>query len=234
VTCGLDHIRQPKDGAPLHGRLPATPARLLSHGEDWSGDAPILFCEAEIVQASQGREAFRLHRRIESPIGGTSLSIVDRVENCGLTSWPQAMLYHFNLGYPAISDGSQVAVNDRELGDPVALNDPNAAPDVACVPAPTGPSATCTVTTPSEAEPLRVAWTFSSPTLPYLQVWRDMRPRAGVLAVEPCTSDRRADGTSGTERPLEPGEQRSYSVEVRFSGHPAPFGGPSDRSLQPG
>jgi hypothetical protein len=221
MTCGLDHIRQPRDGAPLHGRLPSTPARLLSRGEDWSGDRPTLFCEAEIIQASHGREAFRLLRRIESPIGGTSLSIVDRVENCGTTAWPQAMLYHFNLGYPAIADGSCVAVDGMQLGGPVLLDDPRAAPDVVCVAVRQGPFATCTVTTPSEAGPLEVALRFSSPTLPYLQVWRDLRPRAGVLAIEPCTSDRFADGTSDVERALEPGEQRVYSVEVQFSGHPA-------------
>ena len=30
VTCGLDHIRQPADGHPLHGRLPFTPARVTA------------------------------------------------------------------------------------------------------------------------------------------------------------------------------------------------------------
>ena len=33
VTCGLEHIRQPIDGHPLHGRLPFTPARVTGHGE---------------------------------------------------------------------------------------------------------------------------------------------------------------------------------------------------------
>ena len=47
VTCGLDHIGFPEGGQPLHGRLPFTPARLLSYGEDWERDEPILFCEGE-------------------------------------------------------------------------------------------------------------------------------------------------------------------------------------------
>ena len=221
MTCGLDHIRQPRDGAPLHGRLPSTPARLLSHGEDWRGDRPTLFCEAEIIQGSYGREAFRLLRRIESPIGGTSLRIVDRVENCGTTAWPQAMLYHINGGDPPSADGTCVAVNGRSIGDPVLLDNPRAAPGAVCVASTRDPLATCTVTTPSEAGPLEVALRYSSATLPYLQVWRDLRPRAGILAIEPCTSDRLADGTSDAERPLEPGEQRAYSVEIQFSGPPA-------------
>jgi len=38
VTCGLDHIRQPLDSHPMHGRLPFTPARVTAYGEDWERD----------------------------------------------------------------------------------------------------------------------------------------------------------------------------------------------------
>jgi hypothetical protein len=59
VTCGLDHIRQPRDGQPLHGRLPFTPQRLLGYGEDWERGEPVLFCEGEVVQARLGGEHLR-------------------------------------------------------------------------------------------------------------------------------------------------------------------------------
>lgn len=55
-------------------------------------------------------------------------------------------------------------------------------------------------------------------TSPHLQIWRDLRPRAGILAIEPCTSDRRSDGISGPEPMLESGARRSYGVEVGFAG----------------
>jgi hypothetical protein len=35
---------------------------------------------------------------------------------------------------------------------------------------------------------LRIAFTFRTDTLPYLQIWHDFRPYAGVPGVEPCTS----------------------------------------------
>ncbi|MGV3652398.1 MAG: DUF4432 family protein, partial [Devosia sp.] len=63
VTCGLDHIRQPKDGHPLHGRLPFTPARLIAAGEDWDREVPVLYCEGEVTQARHGGEVLRLRRR---------------------------------------------------------------------------------------------------------------------------------------------------------------------------
>src|SRR4051794_10662604 len=83
VTCGLDHIRQPASGQPMHGRLPFTPARVLAQGEDWERDDPTLFCEAEVVQARYGGECLRLRRRIEAPVAGAGFRIVDTIENLG-------------------------------------------------------------------------------------------------------------------------------------------------------
>jgi hypothetical protein len=91
VTGGLDHIRQPADDHPLHGRLPFTPARLLSYGEDWDAAEPVLFCDGEVIQARYGGEALRLRRRIEAPIGGGEIRIEDTVESLGAERCPQAM-----------------------------------------------------------------------------------------------------------------------------------------------
>ncbi len=96
VTGGLDHIRQPANGQPLHGRLPFSPARVTAYGEDWEHD--VLFCEGEVTQARHGGEALRLTRRIEAPIGGTSLTILDTVEN---------------LGLPAVAAGESLSFQSR-------------------------------------------------------------------------------------------------------------------------
>ena len=96
MTGGFEHIRQPKDGHPLHGSLPFTPATLTASGE---ADG-VLFCEGEVRQPG-----FRLRRRIEAPIGGNSLAITDTVENLAATPQHQASLYHFNIGQPALPTG---------------------------------------------------------------------------------------------------------------------------------
>jgi hypothetical protein len=59
---------------------------------------------------------------------------------------------------------------------------------------------------------------FDTTTLPWLQTWLDRRPGMYVLGVEPCTSDRRLDGTSADELPLAPGERRRYALELTFAG----------------
>lgn len=221
VTCGLDHVRQPKAGHPLHGRLPYTPARLTAYGEDWEAEEPLLYCEGEMVQARFGGEALRLRRRIEAPIGGGLIRIRDEVQNLGPADQAQAMLYHFNLGYPAIADGTIVAMAGATLAGPLGFAD--AGPAVPrCFSAGAGPEAVCTVLTPTAAggKSFEMRFGFGTDSLPQLQVWSDMRPRSGVLAIEPCTSPRLADGTSGAEFSLAPGERRRYSLTVSLRGTP--------------
>lgn len=224
VTCGLDHVRQPKAGHPLHGRLPFTPARLTAYGEDWEADEPLLYCEGEMVQARYGGEALRLKRRIEAPIGGGLIRIRDEVQNLGPADQAQAMLYHFNLGYPAIADGTIVAMAGATLAGPLGLADAAGPAVPRCFPAGFAPEAVCTVLMPTTGgKSFEIRFSFATDSLPHLQVWSDMRPRAGVLAIEPCTSPLLADGTSGAEASLAPGERRRYSLSIAMNGVPGPI-----------
>ena len=209
VTGGLDHIRQPANGQPLHGRLPFSPARVSAYGEDW--ERGVLICEGEVTQWLNGAEALRLKRRIEAPIGGTSFTILDAVENLGPRAWPQAMLYHFNLGYPAIADGTIVEMGGERLLGPLKVPDTATVSESNCRPGRGG----CTVTTPGMGV-VRFRW--SAETLPHLQLWHDLAPGVCVLGVEPCTSERREGAVSGEEKILAPGEVREYRVEVSIEG----------------
>jgi hypothetical protein len=223
VTCGLDHIRQPANGHPLHGRLPFTPARLTAYGEDWEGNEPVLFCEGEVVQARIGGEALRLRRRIEAPIGGATIRIRDQVENLGAEPSPQAMLYHFNLGFPAVAPGSVVRLGDKIVLGPVAMPDSGEPRPAVTFPVAGRSAAAATVTTPAgQGGSLDVTFVFDGTPLPHLQLWHDLRPRIGILAIEPCTSARNSDGRSAAEPTLQSGERRSYAVEVKIAGEAGP------------
>jgi len=212
VTCGLDHIRQPVDGHPLHGRMPFTPARVTAHGEDWNRDEPVLFCEGEVMQFRFQGEALRLRRRIEVPIGGNVIRIRDEVTNLAAGPTPQASLYHFNLGYPAITPGSVVHLGATRLFEVTALPDPDDRTESVSFPAGDGGRAVCTVSTPATGDRggLSIAFTFGTATLPHLQLWHDFRSHACVLGIEPCTSAR----TDGVERILQPGEARHFELDV--------------------
>ena len=201
VTGGLEHIRQPANGHPLHGTLPFTPATLSASG----ATEQALFCEGEVNQPG-----FRLRRRIEAALGGRSLSIVDVVENVGEAPKRQASLYHFNVGRPTLASGTVVNQGPHRRLGPLTV--PDAPLGSVSYPVSDG-GAQCTVLTPR----LEVTFTWNGATLPHLQLWGDLSPHKGVLSIEPCTSERRNGGLSGEEKPLAPGATRRYALEVSFA-----------------
>jgi hypothetical protein len=213
VTCGLDHIRQPIEGHPMHGRLPFTPARVTACGEDWERGEPLLFCEGETMQFRFGSEALRLRRRIEVPVGGNLLRIRDAITNLGNAEVLQASLYHINFGYPALAAGSTVMLGTRKLVEVQALPDASSDSESVSYPA-DGAMAVCKLVTPlGNGETLEITVGFATETLPHLQLWHDLRPHACVLAIEPCTSSK----VNGVEKMLHAGETRAYAVDISFA-----------------
>lgn len=218
VTCGLDHIRQPRNGRPLHGHLPHTPARLLAYGEDWEASKPVIYCEGELHQWRYGAETFLLRRRIEAPIGGSSIHISDRIENIGPEPCPLALLYHFNLGYPGIAAGTTVTLNDQLLLGLPRFPDQTPVPEASVYPSAGTDIAHCVVTTPTEGAGFReVHFRWPSQALPYLQLWRDLRPNYGVLSIEPCNSGRLRDGSNEPLSMLLPGERTTFTLDLAIS-----------------
>ncbi|NDA45740.1 MAG: DUF4432 family protein [Alphaproteobacteria bacterium] len=215
VTCGLDHVRGPKDGKPLHGRGTFTPARLLSYGEDWDNATPLLYCTGEIDQAIHLGESLRLTRRIEAPIGGTSLKYIDRVTNLGPETQEHQLLYHINFGWPALSEGSILSLNSHQILPPFEIVRSGGARSTVSFPASSQNQAEAILTFPSLAG--KVSLRFHTDTLPILQVWRDPRAQRHVMALEPCSSDRDAQGASVAPIILAPGESRDYCLEMTFA-----------------
>jgi hypothetical protein len=129
ATCGLDHALAPAASSaaryiypgidqidhPLHGRISQVPARLLAYGERWEGDACTLFAEAAVEQAAVFGENLVLTRRIEATVGGTAISIEDRVENRGFRPTPHMLLYHFNFGWPLLDRGVEFLAPIRAI-----------------------------------------------------------------------------------------------------------------------
>ena len=225
MTCGLEHIRQPADGHPLHGRLPMTPARVIAAGEDWQHTPPIVYAQGEAVQSRLGGETLRLERRIEAVIGACELRLTDTVTNEGNRPQHHDLLYHFNFGYPGITSGSTVELDGTPLLGPIRLPDDNADSTVRCVSTIASSHARCVLRTPMKnGAILYVTLAFDTTTLPFLQVWQDLRPRCGLLAIEPCTSAWESGGFSAPGPLLAPGEQRRYSLTLHCDLQPAPPG----------
>ena len=121
VTCGLDHTLfggqydasnyryPPKETIRhgLHGRVANIPARLVGYGRAWDGDQAVLWAEGEVRQAAVFGEHLVLRRRIEADLGGNEIRLVDTVVNSGFVPTPHMFLYHCNLGWPLLDEGSE-------------------------------------------------------------------------------------------------------------------------------
>ncbi|AWB50530.1 DUF4432 domain-containing protein (plasmid) [Gemmobacter aquarius] len=121
ATCGLDHILGPEEVDAssydyprrntvrhgLHGRVGAIPARLTGYGERWEGDRCILWAEGVVTQAAVFGEVLELHRQIEADLGGNDIRLTDRVVNAGFSRTPHMMMYHVNIGWPLLDEGSR-------------------------------------------------------------------------------------------------------------------------------
>ena len=121
TTCGIDHaLFMAEDTAAqyhyppkqtetfgLHGRVSNRPARLVGYGERWDGDTCTLWAEGETLQATVFGEQLVLRRRIEAVVGESCLHIHDVVENVGHDVTPHMLLYHVNVGFPVVDEGSR-------------------------------------------------------------------------------------------------------------------------------
>ena len=121
VSAGLDHtlfggeVDASQYGYPprqvvrhgLHGRVANIPARLLGYGERWEGGRCVLWAEGEVRQAAIFAENLVLRRRIEADLGGTEIRLTDTVVNAGFDRTPHMFLYHVNVGWPLLAEGTR-------------------------------------------------------------------------------------------------------------------------------
>ena len=121
-SCGLDHIHAPERdtaeefhhpprptiGHTLHGRIAYTPAKLLGYGTRWVNGALVLYAEAEIRQATVFGEHLVLTRKVEVPAGTNTFRMHDEVRNAGFDTTPHAYLWHINIGWPLLAEGSEL------------------------------------------------------------------------------------------------------------------------------
>jgi len=241
ATGGLDHVTFPEtadppnpdfpakltNDYPLHGRLSGEPATLVGYGETWHDGECTLWAEGVVRQTSVFGEVLELRRRIECPVGTTELHLHDTVTNLDYSPSPHMMLYHVNLGFPLIADGSHLIV-DREsvtsrddfsmegwdrFGPPMR----GATEQVVEIRPRVGPDGRVLATVVNADEDLAVYEHYRAETLPYLFLWRMLGEGTYVVGLEPCTNSvaGRRDARAKSELTvLEPGESREYDLFI--------------------
>jgi hypothetical protein len=241
VTGGLDTYGQPAsdEGVEygLHGRATSLAARGLSWDADWDGDEYVLRARGRMKQVSFHGEHLQLTRTITAKLGENRFAIHDVVEN--LAGRPEAhmILYHFNIGFPLLDEGSvldvkvnrtdglddraqAIAEHAREVQGPVyGYQEEVVVHDVQ--PDSDGwVSARMLNPGFQGGRGLALTIRYRKDELPFLWQWRNFRERAYVMGIEPGNADMRGRAYNrehGTLPILATGERREYHLEVEAS-----------------
>jgi hypothetical protein len=241
TSCGLDHaLFMAEDTAEqyhyppkqtesygLHGRVSNRPARLSGYGERWEGDECVLYAEGEVLQASVFGEQLLLRRRVEARLGESRLFVQDEVVNVGHDRTPHMLLYHVNVGWPVVDEGSELLVPATA----VEARGDHAVDGYEVLAAPASGYVEQVFEHEVAAEAgehvpvgivnrrlgLGAYEVFRRDQLPHHFVWRMLGEGTYVVGIEPCTNrvagklDARARGELIE---LEAGESRSYELEL--------------------
>lgn len=241
TTCGLDHFgpagRDGDEELGLHGRVDNTPAERVAFESEWHGDEYELVVEATVRQARVFGENMILRRKIRTALGSTRIDIVDEVTNAGFEAQPHMLLYHCNVGFPFLDEGSTLAVATSE--DPTP-RDAVAAAGVTnwngFGPPQEGYAEqvfmhrlratkdnTSAVTLRNERAGLTLRLTVDATTLPYLYQWKMIGRGTYVLGLEPANcpgiQGRAAAREAGTLPWLAPQETQRYALSFEFAHH---------------
>jgi hypothetical protein len=240
VTCGLDTFGPPNrnenEEFGLHGRISNTPARLVNHSAAWVEDEYRLEISAEVRQARIFGENLVMRRRISTSMGSNRIRIDDVVVNEGFNKQRHMILYHVNVGFPLLSETSRLKfdvsatipedeVSDRGIKDWMLFQPPTHGyleQNFVHTPVPNDLGwAVAEVENPDINLGLRLS--FDTTTLPYLNEWKSMGEGLYVLGIEPmnCPYIKDLDQVSAQNLlpTLDPGETRSYSLEIEVVEH---------------
>jgi len=235
VTCGLDTYGPPvRDGAlelGQHGRASNLPARQVEHQARWVGDEYRLEMSGILRQAKVFGENLVLERHLSTCLGSNRIQIQDTVTNEGFVPQAHMILYHINTGFPLLSEQTRLVLDPLET---LAEDEPSrrGVGQWATFQAPThgfleqnfvhtlrpDPQGWAQAEVRNPALGLGLRLRYQTSTLPYLNEWKMMSEGLYVLAIEPMNCNHlpgRAEMRARKTLPeLEPGESRSYQVEL--------------------
>ncbi len=226
TTCGLDNFGPPADDevgvVGMHGRVGHIPARVTAA----EATPERILIAGTIRQSSVFAENLVMRREIGSEVGSSTLTISDTVTNEGASPSPLMVLYHVNLGWPLLDDGTTLEIpatsvtardadaeagfgSKHEIGAPVA----GFREQVYIHEAAAERYARVT----NRARGLELTLRYSE-TLPALFEWKMTATKHYVLGLEPANTPeingRAAARANGRLPRLEPSESISYQISV--------------------
>ena len=241
VTCGLSHVGGPEKDEfgerGIHGQISNTPAEIVSviQPDPLTGNMEMSI--TGIIRESQALgNRMELRRTISATLGKSTIRIQDEVINRGNAEAPHMLLYHCNLGWPLVDEGSKILWNGswksrdgnpdklfKEGSDfhtcPAPLDDHSAAgEEVAFIDIETDESGFCTCGLENPKIGLSLNLRFIKKQLPCLTNWLHFGKGEYVVGLEPGTNPPVGQSHARQQNELillAPGETRKYELEIQ-------------------
>ncbi|MBS1799183.1 MAG: aldose 1-epimerase family protein [Acidobacteria bacterium] len=238
TTCGLTTVGSPSidDGRELglHGSISNTSAEHVSWDETWDNDD----CRFEI--RGRARETavhganLLLERTISTTLRSKAFTIEDRVENQGVRESPLMVLYHFNFGYPLLTENSRIFASPSKV-NPIDGLSQESLDNWMMFEAPvrnqkervyfhemkrkTNGWATVVLVRDRNRPDFGIRLSYDATTLPEFVQWKMTGENHFVLGLEPgnCrTLGRSAERQRGTLQTIQPGEVRRFQIALEI------------------
>lgn len=226
TTCGLTSFGPPADDEDgivgMHGRIGTVSARVT----ETSADTERVVVAGEVRQAAVFQENLVMRRRISSEVGSNSFRIDDTITNEGESDSPHMVLYHVNLGWPLIDEGTEIDIPSRSVHARDADGE-SGFDERSRIGAPitgyreqvfvyeTADQREAVVTNAARGVSLALRY---SESLPALFEWKMTATKHYVLGLEPANTPdirgRAAAREAGVLPRLRAGESSTYSIEI--------------------
>jgi len=228
TTCGLAAVGSPSidegETLPLHGTIANIPAEHIY----WEENDSEIIIHAIVRDCAIFARKLVLKRTITVSKYESKLKLSDTIVNEGDTESPLMVLYHMNMGYPLLSENSELKINSVK----VTPRDARAAEGIdtwnRMLPPTPGfaeqcyyhtfeGSASVSLYNPDIRKGLEIS--FDSAVLDHFIEWKMMGVHDYVLGLEPaiCYVEGRDKARAlGDLRHISPGEEVTLSLEVNF------------------
>ena len=94
-----------------NARIANTPMENVCTNVEWKEDQAYLKISGDAREGYLFGPNLLLHKEITIPVGENIIEMHDTIENKGFEKSPLMILYHFNYGYPFLTENAQIYTN---------------------------------------------------------------------------------------------------------------------------
>ncbi len=231
TTCGLTAVGSPcvdeGEALPLHGTISNTPAVMTSMEE--TDDA--LTLKFVVRDCSLFGRQLVLNRTYTFSYTENKVVLKDSVTNLSDTASPYMIMYHCNMGYPLVKEGTVINIpnrgvsprnerSKRDIDKALVLENPQPNYEECCYYYDViDNNGVAKVSIYNPEEKIGVSIVYNKKELPFFTQWKLMSRGDYVIGLEPanCTPDGRdVMRKNGTLQFLETNETKSNTLEFEF------------------